>query len=138
MDIDMVMDVVPNFLEFSNYSNTTTTPTSDEGITLSPLLDLDFFTTNQDDFHDFIDSLTNDEIITVDPNLDKTVAEQDEDEGSMGDVSNSNSTTEEDNDGDDRTGLRLVHLLMAAAEALTGTNKSHHLAQVILIRLKDL
>ncbi|CAJ2648468.1 unnamed protein product [Trifolium pratense] len=138
MDIDMVMDVVPDFLEFSNYSNTTTTPTSDEGITLSPLLDLDFFTTNQDDFHDFIDALTNDEIITVDPNLDKTVVEQDEEEGSMGDMSNSNSTTDEDTDDDDRKGLRLVHLLMAAAEALTGTNKSHHLAQVILIRLKDL
>ncbi|GAU49882.1 hypothetical protein TSUD_408210 [Trifolium subterraneum] len=139
IDIDMVMDVVPDILEFSNYSNTTTTPTSDEGITWSPLLDLDFFTTNQDHFHDFIDSLTNDEIITVDPNQGKTVSDQDEEEeGSMVDMSNSNSTTEEHNDGDDRKGLRLVHLLMAAAEALTGTNKSHHLAQVILIRLKDL
>ncbi|WJX63042.1 Nucleoskeletal protein [Trifolium repens] len=140
IDIDMVMDVVPDFIEFSNFSNSTTTPTSDEGITWSPLLDLDldFFTTNQDDFHHFIDSLTNDEIITVDGNLDKTMAEQDEEEGSMGDMSNSNSTNEEDNDGEDRKGLRLVHLLMAAAEALTGTNKSHHLAQVILIRLKDL
>jgi hypothetical protein len=140
IEMDMVMDVVPDFIEFSNFSNSTTTPTSDEGITWSPLLDLDldFFTTNQDDFHHFIDSLTNDEIITVDGNLDKTMAEQDEEEGSMGDMSNSNSTTEEDNDGEDRKGLRLVHLLMAAAEALTGTNKSHHLAQVILIRLKDL
>lgn len=139
IDIDMIMDVVPDFLEFSNQSNTPTPPTSDDDTTWSPLLDLDFFTTNQDDFHNFIDSLTNDEITPVASNLDNKVVEQDDEEeedGSMGDMSNSNSMTEEEED--DRKGLRLVHLLMAAAEALTGTNKSHHLAQVILIRLKDL
>ncbi|CAI9114602.1 OLC1v1015359C1 [Oldenlandia corymbosa var. corymbosa] len=40
--------------------------------------------------------------------------------------------------GEDLKGLRLVHLLMAAAEALTGANKSRELARVILVRLKQL
>ncbi|KAJ1378048.1 hypothetical protein SESBI_48262 [Sesbania bispinosa] len=40
--------------------------------------------------------------------------------------------------GDDLKGLRLVHLLMAGAEALTGANKSRDLARVILVRLKEL
>ncbi|XP_020591261.1 nodulation-signaling pathway 2 protein-like, partial [Phalaenopsis equestris] len=39
---------------------------------------------------------------------------------------------------DDDKGLRLVHLLMAAAEALTGANKCGDLARVILIRLREL
>ncbi|XP_038718289.1 protein NODULATION SIGNALING PATHWAY 2-like [Tripterygium wilfordii] len=41
-------------------------------------------------------------------------------------------------DDEDTKGLRLVHLLMAAAEALTGVNESHELARVILVRLKEL
>ncbi|CAK8537297.1 unnamed protein product [Lathyrus sativus] len=140
-DMIMDMDVVPDFLHFSNYTHSTTTPTSEDddlNNTWSPLLDLDFFTANQDHFHDFIDSLTNHEITTVDPNLINPIAQDEEEEKSscIGNGSNSNSIT--DTDTDDRKGLRLVHLLMAAAEALTGTNKSHHLAQVILIRLKDL
>ncbi|KAJ4833531.1 Nucleoskeletal protein [Turnera subulata] len=40
--------------------------------------------------------------------------------------------------GEDFKGLRLIHLLMAAAEALTGVNKSRDLARVILVRLKEL
>jgi hypothetical protein len=35
-------------------------------------------------------------------------------------------------------GLRLLHLLMAAAEALSGPRKSRELARVILVRLKDM
>ncbi|KAJ1439250.1 hypothetical protein SESBI_02621 [Sesbania bispinosa] len=58
-------------------------------------------------------------------------------EESTGDGCNSASTTATD-DGDNQKGLRLVHLLMAAAEALTGTNKSHDLARAILVRLKEL
>ncbi|KAL3504130.1 hypothetical protein ACH5RR_033971 [Cinchona calisaya] len=44
----------------------------------------------------------------------------------------------DDGTGEDFKGLRLVHLLMAAAEALTGVNKSRELARVILVRLKEL
>lgn len=131
IDIDMIMDMdsIPDFLHFSSYTHSTTSPTSDDDTlnnSWSPLLDFDVFTTNQDHFHDFIDSLTTDEITTVHPNLLNPVSDEEE---------SIENGTEEDND---RKGLRLVHLLMAAAEALTGTNKSHRLAQVILIRLKDL
>ncbi|XP_008782233.1 protein NODULATION SIGNALING PATHWAY 2-like [Phoenix dactylifera] len=43
------------------------------------------------------------------------------------------------NGGDDNEkGLRLVHLLMAAAEALAGCHESRELARVILVRLKEL
>lgn len=35
-------------------------------------------------------------------------------------------------------GLRLLHLLMAAAEALSGPHKSRELARVILVRLKEM
>ncbi|KAG1334684.1 Nodulation-signaling pathway 2 protein [Cocos nucifera] len=38
----------------------------------------------------------------------------------------------------DDKGLRLVHLLMAAAEALAGPHMSRELARVILVRLKEL
>ncbi|MCI06999.1 nodulation-signaling pathway 2 protein-like, partial [Trifolium medium] len=40
--------------------------------------------------------------------------------------------------GDDIKGLKLVHLLMAGAEALTGSTKNRDLARVILVRLKEL
>ncbi|KAG9156347.1 hypothetical protein Leryth_009212 [Lithospermum erythrorhizon] len=39
---------------------------------------------------------------------------------------------------EDAKGLNLIHLLMAAAEALTGAHESRELARVILVRLKDL
>lgn len=47
-------------------------------------------------------------------------------------------TVDEQTNGDDRNGLRLVHLLLAAAEALNPANKSRDLARVILVRLKGL
>ncbi|KAF2296666.1 hypothetical protein GH714_001031 [Hevea brasiliensis] len=45
---------------------------------------------------------------------------------------------DEETSCEDFKGLRLIHLLMAAAEALTGVNKSRDLARVILVRLKEL
>lgn len=64
---------------------------------------------------------------------------------SISTTTNTNSTTtsvadpieEETSDGNYK-GLRLVHLLIAAAEALTGANKFRDLARVILVRLKEL
>ncbi|XP_030524648.1 protein NODULATION SIGNALING PATHWAY 2-like [Rhodamnia argentea] len=41
-------------------------------------------------------------------------------------------------DGHDFKGLRLVHLLLAAAEALSGKGENRELARVILVRLKEL
>lgn len=45
---------------------------------------------------------------------------------------------ETNNTNEDLKGLRLILLLMAAAEALTGANKCRELATVILVRLKGL
>ncbi|KAF5746835.1 scarecrow transcription factor family protein [Tripterygium wilfordii] len=53
-------------------------------------------------------------------------------------VSTNTMFVDEETNGEDTKGLRLVHLLMAAAEALTGVNKSRDLARVILVRLKEL
>ncbi|KAE8077424.1 hypothetical protein FH972_015989 [Carpinus fangiana] len=47
-------------------------------------------------------------------------------------------TVDGQTNGEDRNGLRLVHLLLAAAEALKPANKSRDLARVILFRLKGL
>ncbi|KAH6782685.1 GRAS family transcription factor [Perilla frutescens var. frutescens] len=40
--------------------------------------------------------------------------------------------------GEDLKGMRLIHLLMAAAEAMAGASKCRELATVILVRLKEL
>ncbi|KAE8077425.1 hypothetical protein FH972_015990 [Carpinus fangiana] len=66
-------------------------------------------------------------------------------DGSVEEVSSlSDSTSTEDITMDDQTnedsrkGLRLVHLLIAAANSLTGANKCRDLARVILVRLRGL
>jgi hypothetical protein len=57
-------------------------------------------------------------------------------------LSDSTSTEEmaldEQTNDDNGNGLRLVHLLLAAADALNGANKSPDLARVILVRLKEM
>ncbi|KAG5575518.1 hypothetical protein H5410_055652 [Solanum commersonii] len=63
-------------------------------------------------------------------NSEEDSAEIMEEEEESGDSNN--------NQSEDINGLKLVHLLMAAAEALTGVNKSRELARVILVRLKEL
>ncbi|XP_076938447.1 protein NODULATION SIGNALING PATHWAY 2-like [Bidens hawaiensis] len=65
--------------------------------------------------------------------LDFEMNEEDEDEGDKTEHKNLDSPPF----NDDLKGLRLVHLLMAAAEAMDNNN-SHDLAAVILVRLKDL
>lgn len=132
MDIEIDIDIgVSDLLDISGYSNSTTTPTSsvDNWNHWSPLVDWESFTGGgQDNFHDLIDSIIDD------PSPFHGTSEEEESTGEDGSC-NSASVTE---DGDDQKGLRLVHLLMAAAEALTGTNKSHDLARAILVRLKEL
>ncbi|KAI4307295.1 hypothetical protein L6164_030499 [Bauhinia variegata] len=135
------MDVIPG-LDFSDYS-TTTSPTDDDDRGCnwnhwSPVVNWDSFTAAQDDFHDFIESTMYDTGV-LNPDNSSGV----EEEGSN--ISASTTSTEvtlmdivEETNGDDFKGLRLVHLLMAAAEALTGVNKSRELARVILVRLKEL
>ncbi|KAK7275676.1 hypothetical protein RIF29_16797 [Crotalaria pallida] len=142
MDIDMIMDAVPSDLfDFSGYSTTTTTPTSDDGNWnhWSPIVNWDSFTGGQDDFHGLIDSIMEDEDILIPDHHAGGAAAEEE---SCGEGCNSTSTTNEEDEvvevSDDMKGLRLVHLLMAAAEALTGATKSRDLARVILVRLREL
>nr|AQY54378.1 nodulation signaling protein 2a [Glycine max] len=132
MDIDAIHN-----LDFSGYSTiTNTTPSSDDDYGCnwnhwSPVVNWDAFTGAHDDFHQIIDSIMCDGAAPEEDNLspDDHVASN----------SPSVSITEEDDDaGDDSKGLRLVHLLMAAAEALSGAPKSRDLARVILVRLKEL
>lgn len=132
--MDMEIDI-DDLLDF--YGHSTTTPSSDDGgnwVPCSPLVDWDSFTAaaGHDDFHHIIDSF-----------MDYTLPAGDltPEEESIGE--RSATTTEEEDDeataaDHSGKGLRLVHLLMAAAEALTGANKSHDLARAILIRLKEL
>ncbi|OAY23393.1 protein NODULATION SIGNALING PATHWAY 2 [Manihot esculenta] len=124
-------------LDFSGYGSisTTTTPTTSaendhhacNWNDFSPVVDWEALSCHHDDFHDLIESMM-------------------EDGGFSQPICNSNSNSfssdtmlvDEETNGEDFKGLRLVHLLMAAAEALTGVNKSRDLARVILIRLKEL
>ena len=147
MDIDMIMIDDALELDLSGYSTTTTTttitntttPEDDHGCTWnasSPVVDWNALTGGHDNFHDLIESMMEDE----------------DDEGELNSSNNgrcnSSSTPspavldEEDSTGEgvinDDKGLRLIHLLIAAAEALGGANKSRDLARVILVRLKEL
>ncbi|XP_010544534.1 PREDICTED: scarecrow-like protein 26 isoform X2 [Tarenaya hassleriana] len=95
------------------------------------------------DFRDLIDSIMADEATIMDPSPRLLAYDHDQE------VCNSTSTDSmmmmvtdavdlEDPKPDDLKGLRLVHLLMAAAEALTGAHKTQELTRVILARLKEL
>ncbi|XP_019180152.1 PREDICTED: nodulation-signaling pathway 2 protein-like [Ipomoea nil] len=137
----MMMDdeILPDF-DFGRYSGystttTTTTPSSDDDHAAtwngsSPLVDWEFFS-GDDEFGDLIDSMMDGQAANAVgltfPAI-PTVVEVEEEE----------EEEEEYNIVEDTKGLRLVHLLMAAAEALTGLNKSRELARVILVRLKEL
>ncbi|XP_068636835.1 protein NODULATION SIGNALING PATHWAY 2 [Aristolochia californica] len=122
-------------LDFSGSSTTTTT--MDEDVAWnndwSPLVDWEALS-GPDDFRVLIESMMDEqevedmeewpvfegngvEAAVVMPEVEKVVEEEEE---------------------EDMKGLRLVHLLMAAAEALTGAYKSRDLARVILVRLKEL
>ena len=155
MPITMDIDVDIHNLYFSGHSTTTTntnTPSSDDDPAcnwnhFSPVVNWEAFATTHDDFHHLIDSMMDDATalhLTPDHRLPSTSASTAEDDEEV-----TTTTTADDepppptpqattSDNDDMKGLRLVHLLMAAAEALTGATKSRDLARVILLRLKEL
>ncbi|KAF6147689.1 hypothetical protein GIB67_003020 [Kingdonia uniflora] len=118
-------------LDFSGCSTTTTT--EDDGAQAwndwAPVIDWDAFTGDNDDFRGLIESMM---MVDSEPMSEDTVSYQ------APQTNNTMIIGDEETNGDDCKGLRLVHLLMAAAEALTGTNKSRDLARVILVRLKEL
>ncbi|KAI4366585.1 hypothetical protein MLD38_022446 [Melastoma candidum] len=94
----------------------------------SPVVDWNAISGGEDGFHDLIESMMDDE---------GTMKLVEDREGCDSDAAMT-MLLEEEAAGDDFKGLRLVHLLMAAAEALTGENKNHELVRVILVRLKEL
>ncbi|KAL3572561.1 hypothetical protein D5086_026465 [Populus alba] len=141
----MAIDGTKFELDFSGYSSTTTTATTTPTISTendhyhgcnwndwSPMVDWEALSGPHDDFQDLIDSMMDDGAL------------MNQSSRLTPDTSNSMSTSdtvfvdEETSYSNDFKGLRLVHLLVAAAEALTGLNKSGDLARVILVRLKEL
>ncbi|KAA8546384.1 hypothetical protein F0562_002877 [Nyssa sinensis] len=135
----MVVDDAVADLDFSCYSpttrstSTTTTTEDDYGCNWnnwSPVVDWDALSGGHDDFHDLIESMMDDNSELHHPPRVQ--------EGCNSVSIDTVMVDEETKSADDFKGLRLVHLLMAAAEALTGVNKSRELARVILVRLKEL
>lgn len=142
MDMDAIND-----LHFSGHSSLTNTPTSDDdyGCTWnhwSPIVNWDTFTGAPDDFHLLMDTIIEDRTTVLEqlsPSITTTTTTTtttDEEEEEMETTTTTTIKTQEV--GDDSKGLKLVHLLMAGAEALTGSTKNRDLARVILIRLKEL
>ncbi|OVA10438.1 Transcription factor GRAS [Macleaya cordata] len=137
----MAMEVDLTELDFSGCSTTTTTTTTEDGVTCnwndwSPVVDWDVFSNDTDDFRGLMESMMSDH-----DELEQVIRVQDRSNSIS--VSTPSSVTptkskEDDANTHDLKGLRLVHLLMAAAEALTGANKSRDLVRVILVRLKEL
>ncbi|KAK6939848.1 Transcription factor GRAS [Dillenia turbinata] len=139
----MAIDETPTVdIDFSASYNTTATTTTTTTTTTeddlgccnwndwSPVVDLDALSGDRDDFQNLFESMMDENV----PNPDRAV----ENYNSPGSNEAMMMMIDEANGGDDFKGLRLVHLLMAAAEALTGANKSRDLARVILVRLKEL
>ncbi|KAI9106806.1 hypothetical protein K1719_022334 [Acacia pycnantha] len=138
MPIDMY--AIPE-LDFSDYTAATS---SDEDCNYwnhwSPLVNWDALTCGpgHEGFHDLMETMMDDAAGVMSPQTDPSV----EEEGCSNSATTTEVTTADDevDDGleDFNKGLRLVHLLMAAAEALTGANNSRDLVMVILVRLKEL
>ncbi|KAE8724187.1 Nodulation-signaling pathway 2 protein [Hibiscus syriacus] len=117
------------------YSSSSTTTNTDDGPASdwnhwgSPLVDWNSLSSERDEFQDLIESMMDDgtgfELARVGHETSNS-------------VSTDTMVADEETQGEDSKGVRLVHLLMAAAEALAGANKSRELALVILVRLKEL
>lgn len=156
MAMAMAIDDDAFELDLSGYSTTTTTNTTNGGtvtttststpeydhgcewnVDWSPVVDWDAISGGHDDFHNLIESMMDEE---GEPNSVRGVQEVCNSSNTTSLTTDTRTTVDEilETNGEDSKGLRLVHLLMAAAEALTGVNKSRDLARVILVRLKEL
>ncbi|KAJ0534127.1 putative transcription factor GRAS family [Helianthus annuus] len=136
----MAVDELPE-IDFSDFTttaasttNSTTTPEDDHCHNWDgwfPVVDWDALPIHPEEkFGDLFDS-------EMDEETDKTVSYSDDDQN----LASSDAMMMEPPVSalsDDCKELRLVHLLMAAAEAMASGNKNHDLAGVILVRLKDL
>lgn len=128
-EFPMNMDIDHINMDFSTHSSSTTTTSFEEetywNTSCSPVLDWsDILTTGDIDFHGLIQSMMEDDDTQSDPSPVSTDS-----------ISSSETAILAD---DDSKGLKLVHLLIAAAEALTGPNPNRELARVILVRVKEL
>ncbi|XP_044510106.1 protein NODULATION SIGNALING PATHWAY 2 [Mangifera indica] len=133
MDFDYFLDL--QFCSTTTTTTTTATPTTsgdNQGCNWndwSPVVDWQALSGGHDDFHDLIDSMMDDSGLNpsrVDNETSNSVS------------IDTTMALDEESNGEDFKGLRLVHLLIAAAEALTGANKSRELTRVILVRLREL
>ncbi|KAM7252861.1 hypothetical protein ACFE04_025479 [Oxalis oulophora] len=133
-------------LDFSGYTTsttTTTTTTVTDGCDWndwSPVVDWEALSGDQDDFHNLFESMMEIDqgLLLTNQYSSSSQIHVQESLSSNESGSSTNTMLVDDPDCGDNKGLRLVHLLMAAAEALTGANKSRELARVILVRLKEL
>ncbi|KAL8482134.1 hypothetical protein ACS0TY_028332 [Phlomoides rotata] len=137
MDLDYFSDFNYSAID-STTTTTTTTESTDEGCNWindwSPVVDWESLSGVQDDFQELIDSMMDENATLHDQEYNKSSPEYNmstDDEKETGSDGSGGAT-------DDVKGLRLIHLLMAAAEALTGVNKCRELARVILVRLKEM
>ncbi|KAE8656318.1 Nodulation-signaling pathway 2 protein [Hibiscus syriacus] len=127
MTIDNVFEV--DFSCYSNSTTTTTTADDDPECTWndwdSPVVDWGSLSSERDEFQDLIESMMDDgsgfELFRVDNEMSNSVSVS---------VSTDTMVADGETHGEDFKGLRLVHLLMAAAEALTGATKSRELARL--------
>ncbi|KAI4389777.1 hypothetical protein MLD38_001963 [Melastoma candidum] len=109
------------------------TPTASAGEFVCPwndwsnMVDWDAISRGEDDVHDLIESM-----------MDEGEANPVDEHKGCDSGAGTAVLLGAGDDGDDFKGLRSVHLLMAAAEALAGDDKNHELARVILVRLKEL
>ncbi|KAE8715450.1 Nodulation-signaling pathway 2 protein [Hibiscus syriacus] len=137
----MAMAIDNSFeVDFSCYStSTTTTTTADDDPACtwndwgSPVVDWGSLSSERDEFQDLIGFLMDDGT-----GFDLSRGENEMSNSVSVSVSTDTMVADDETHGEDFMGLRLVHLLMAAAEALTGATKSRELARVILVRLKEL
>ncbi|RZC54206.1 hypothetical protein C5167_013058 [Papaver somniferum] len=144
----MAMEVDFSDFDFSGHSTTSTTTTTEDDVTCnwndsSPVIDWDVFSGDTDGFRGLIESMMSDpDELDIDHMVRGDHHEYSSDSLYFGEpteiIQNHDSVTTSNTSSDDSNGLRLVHLLMAAAEALTGANKSRELVKVILVRLKEL
>lgn len=140
----MVMD-----LDFSNFNystaatattttTTTTTSSTDEGCNWndwSPVVDWEALSGDQEDFQNLIDSMMDENVVVQQQSIRPS---HDQEYNHLSPEYNTAMIEDEAGASEDSKGLRLIHLLMAAAEAMTGPNKCRELARVILVRLKEL
>ncbi|KAG6432627.1 hypothetical protein SASPL_104208 [Salvia splendens] len=131
----MLMDLGFASFDYSATMTTMTASSTDEGCNWnagSPVVDWKALSGDQEDFQNLIDSMM-DENVVLHP-IDQETEEEEEEEEEYNNFSPGYNMAE----AEDSKGLRLIHLLTAAAEAVAGPNECRGLARVILVRLKEL